>query len=215
MSSKGQMFIILAIVASVTIVLIRLSIGTPEIVEEKRSLEVAVDELEFQNFRKELLNAGSASVNATSNITANSNSFFVFGKDVFSAKASTLEGVIISSVYSNATAGSDVRLNVTVANYLNLQVSNLTLNFTGNGLTYTAGGIEPGFTRETNFTFNTNTNANYTLWVHYATQAGGVTHNITIPAHLGKSKFVGYYDIRLAARSGASSDRFASSFDIP
>jgi hypothetical protein len=209
------MFIILAIAASVTIILIRLSIGTPEIVEEKRSLEVAVDELEFQNFRKELVNAGSMSVNRTSNITANTNSFFVFGKDVFSSKAATLEGVTIGSVYSNAAAGSDVRLNVTVANYLNLQISTLILNFTGNGLTYAASNLEPGFTRETNFTFNTNTNANYTLWVYYATQAGSVTHNITIPADLGKSKFVGYYDIKLATQSGTSSDRFASSFDIP
>lgn len=214
MNSKGQIFIVLAIIAAVTIVLIRISIGTPSLIEQQKSLEASLEESEFNNFKDELVFTAILSANQSKNITNNTLLFFDFGKSVFKNKARDLTGVFIGSVYANATTNTDVRMNVTAANFLNLKIDTLILNFTGNGVEQTFNDIEPGQNIDTNFTFNTNANANYTLWTHYKTSSDSITQNITIFAELGKSNFVGYYDLRLSGSRGEFNDRFTKTIPL-
>lgn len=213
--SKGQMFLIGSIVVVVVMVLIRTAIDVSEILEKKKFLEAGIEKLEFENLRREVPKAAFNAVNFSRNMTNATNSFIAFAENKFERRIVDLDGVSISSAYGTLAASTNIPLNVTVYNFFDVEVSRAVLNLSTNfNSPVTLSDIEPGKTKGAQFTLNLASNQNLTLWAFYETSTEKVVANITIPARIGKEKFVGYFDLRMSSERGDIRDRFFETVDI-
>lgn len=215
-NKKGQMFVILAIIVATVLVLIKNGIDVAEIIENRRALENGLLKLEFENFRGELANSASINLNSSENISSDVIRFADFSKTVFSGKDEELQGIFVGSLYNDISTDTDERINVTVYNFFSFPIDTLNLNFSSNPLSNrTFNGIESGKSVTTNFTFNINSNKNFSLHVYYKNNAeSGRTENVTILAELNKTKFIGFFDIRLESSRLEQRDRFSQTINI-
>lgn len=213
--AKGQMFLIGAIMVVVTLVLIRTSIDVGDVLEKKSFLEAGLEELEFANIRSEVPKSAFNAINYTQNMTNVTNSFVSFAESKLSARSVQLDGVTVNSQYKNLTASSNILMNVTFYNFFDVDVSRAIVNLsTDYGAPITFNDIAPGATRATDFTLNLGSSQNLSLWVFYETSTEKVTANVTIPAEIGKTKFVGYFDLRMNSERGTIRDRFAETVAV-
>ena len=65
---------------------------------------------------------------------------------------------------------------------------------------------------ETNFTFGSQ--GNYSLKVFYNTSHENKTEEIIIPYETGKSKFTGFFDLRLISSRGENRDKFTETVTL-
>ena len=215
-NKKGQMFIVLAIIVVTALILIKNGLNITQVIENKRVLENSLEKLEFENFRGELINAASINVNSSTNITSDLISFIDFSKTIFSGKNEELQGLFVGSIYPNSTQNTDVRINVTVYNFFDFPIQTLNLNFSSNVLSnQTFTDIGPGKTAITNFTFNINANRNFSLHFYYVNNVeSGRTENITVLAEINRTKFIGFYDIRLKGARLEQRDKFQQTVEV-
>ena len=215
-NKKGQMFIIAAITIVTVLVLIKTGLNLTQIIENKRALENNLEKLEFENFRNEIANSISISANSTESISPNVVSFVEFSKTIFGGKNAKLQGIFVGSLYNDAIPNLDERLNITVYNFFDSPLDRINLNFSSNPLSnQTFDNISPGSSVATNFTFNVNTNRNFSLHIYYKNNfESGRTENVTILVELNKTKFVGFFDVRVAGSKTEQRDRFYQTFDI-
>jgi len=210
--AKGQIFLIIGIVTILTLVMLRTSLSLTKIIEEKRHLELELESQQFGNARSETLRAVSIGYDEGSNMTKNAEDFLKFARNSLKANAVDLNGLVVNSYFLNATASVDIKLNVTVLNLLGTELRNLTLTFNSSAVIYTS--IADGSSISTDFTFNTGSNLNSTLSVYYLTSYENKTENITIPIEIGKSKFIGFFDLRLVGSRQEQRDRFSQTYTL-
>ncbi len=216
MSKKGQIFIIMSIVIIIILVVIKTSMNLVQVLENKKEIESSIDRLEFDNIRKEAVRAATSAANSTLNISKNSIGFLDFAKRVSQTKSKSMEGVAILSIFPTVLSSTDTRINVTFANFFDRDVDTLNLNFTANALAnQTYKFLSPGSIIDTNFTFNINSNRNYTLWVFYNTTKESITENISINVEMNRKKFFGYYDLRMFTERLEQRDRFTEEVVLP
>lgn len=213
---KGQMFIIGSLIVVVILILLRTSINVGDVLEKKKFLEVGVEKLEFANLRSEIPKAAFNTINATQDTTNVTNSFIAFAEDKLSARTMRLDGLSINSAYGNLSASTNIPLNVTVFNFFDVDLTNVILNLSTNfAAPVNFSNVEPRGVRSTQFTLNLASSQNLTMWVFYQTSTESVTQNITILADTTrKTKFVGYFDLRMISDRGTIRDRFSETVNV-
>lgn len=212
MRMKGQIFLIIAIITIVTIMMLRVSLDLSKIMENKRYLESGLERQEFQNVKDEIVKSIVISSKNTTAIASSTNSFAKFARGSLVGRTGELNGFFVHSIFPMVTAGTDTRLNVTVLNILGLDVA--TLNLSLNGSSQIFNSVKDGTTVETNFTFTTSSNANYTLTAYYLTAYENKTEEINIPVEIGKSKYVGFFDLRLISERLEQRDKFTKTYTL-
>jgi hypothetical protein len=205
---KGQLFLISGVVVIIVIILLKTSLNLVKILENKHYLEAGLETLEFNNVEDEIIKTIQISYTQKQNISTNVNNFARFAKSCFSAKTVELNGFFVESIYSGSS-----QLNTTVFNFLGSGIIflNLTMNTTPpqSQLFYSMGD---GTAVETNFTFSDQ--GNYSLKVFYNTSYENRTEEIIIPYETGKSKFTGFFDLRLTSSRGEQGDKFTETVDL-
>lgn len=212
---KGQMFVVGAIIIIIIITLIKTSINLADVLEKKRFLESGVGRLEFANLREEAPRAAHNALNYSLNATNVTGSFLAFAESKLAGRAISLDGVLVSAYYLNLSASTGVPLNVTVYNLFDTELSRVALNLsTDFGAPANATDLPAGATFFRNFTVNLASSQNLTLWVFYEHAGERVVQNVTVPAVIGKTKYVGYYDLRMSDDRGDIRDRFVDVLDV-
>jgi hypothetical protein len=209
---KGQIYLILAVIIIITLVLLKTNLNLSKVIENKRYLESRLDRLEFQNVRREMIKTIQLNYNQTQNITNNLINFMKFAKSSFSARTIELSGVLVLAQFPTVAAGVNTELNVTVFNSLGLPMQQLNISFDGSSTNRT--DIADMQTISTSFTFSTSSSINYTLSIYYQTAEENVTASVTVPVEIGKSKFIGYFDLRLETANLKQKDRFTETVTL-
>jgi hypothetical protein len=203
---KGQFFIISGLVVVVVLLLIKSSLNLSQLIENKRFLESSLEKKEFSNIRDELVNTVELSYNK--NETENVENYIVYVRNRLESRAIDLKGIAVEASFKNVTDGSDTGLNVTAFNFLGETISSLKLTFSYDGSSQTFSNVADNTSRKKDFTFNTPSDVNYTLSINYITTAESKQYAIQIPIEIGKSKFIGFFDLRMTGL-GENRDEFS------
>lgn len=209
---KGQIFLIIAIITIVALMMLRISLDLNKIMENKRYLESGLERQEFQNMEDEIVKSIVISSKNTTAIASNTNDFAKFARGSLTSRGEELNGFLVHSIFPTVVAGTDTRLNVTVLNILGTEI--VTLNLSLNSSSQMFYSIPDSGSVETNFTFTTSSNANYTLTAYYLTAYENKTEEINIPAEIGKSKYVGFFDLRLISSRLEQRDRLTKTYTL-
>lgn len=217
MKNKGQMFLIMSMIIIVTLMVLKSSMDLPKIMETKRYMEMGLERKEFNNIKDELTRTIEFSYYQSSDIAANVKKFISFARNHLKARTVVLKGIAVESIFPTVAAGVDTRMNVTVFNFFDSKINSLNLSFIDsttllNDQTFTS--ISDGQTIETNFTINTNADKNYTLSAFYLLPSENKTEEISIPAKIGKSTYVGFFDIRFVSERLEQRDRITLTYDL-
>lgn len=202
---KGQIFLILAVIIITTVTLLKTSLNAASILETKQYLESGYERTEFQNVRDEVVKVIQISYNQT-NMTENLNDFVKFSRDSFNSRAMDLNGIFVETIHPTIAEATDTTMNVTVYNFLGSSLKYLNLSLNGTEKTYT--DINDDRILKTNFNINAPYSQNYTLWIFYNTSTTNSSESFTIPIEIGKSKFVGFFDLRLVSSRSENRDKF-------
>lgn len=206
---KGQAYLILAILITATLVILRLSLSESSILQNNQQLQANLDSLELKNMEKgirQALTIGYTMPNRSSNV----NTFIDFVRSSESARGNTLSGLSIQSTYPNVTGGSNATMNTSIYNFLGASISNLTLTWSYDNSSQIFTNLTDNTTQSTTFTFNTNSNVNYTLSAYYTVSNITTSRNITIPVTIGTSKFAGFYTLTLSTSQSTPVDEFTN-----
>lgn len=217
--SKGQVFLIGAIVVVIALVLIKTSINVADVLEKKKFLEAGLEKTEFSNIRSEVTKAAYNAINYTGNMTNVTNSFIAFSENKLSARTIQLDGVSVDATYGNLSASTNVPLNVTVYNFFDIALPQVVLNLSTNyNSPVTFNNLGPGQTASTQFTLNLASSQNITLMLYYQTPTSpteNVVSNVTFLADVNrKTKFVDYFDLRYIDSRGELRDRFFDTVNV-
>lgn len=206
--SKGQLFILTSIIVIIVLVLLKTSLSLVKVLENKRYLEAGLETLELRNIEDEVFKAIQIGYLQKENITGNVNNFTSFVRSSLSTRMIDLNGIFVESIYSNSS-----QLNTTVLNLLGKQIGflNLTLNCS-TPQSQTFSSLDDGMIVKTNFTFDSY--GNYRLRLFYNTSSENKTEDIIISYENGKSKFVGFFDIRFLSSRGDYRDKFTETVDV-
>lgn len=212
---KGQMFMIGAIIIIAALVLIKTSIDVGDILEKKKFLESGMERLEFANMRYEAPKAAYNSLNASVNMTNATNGFIAYAEGKMAGRTVQLDGATITAYYPNITSGTNSPINVTFYNFFDADASRVIVNLSNNyNLPQNFSDVPAGQTRSFAFNVNTASSTNMSLWVFYEVGGERVTENITIPVDLVKTRFVGYFDLRMTDDRGTLRDRFVETVNV-
>lgn len=213
MGMKGQLFIITAIVVIVALFLIKSTMNLTDLIERKRYLEIGLERQELLNIKDEALNVITYSYKK--NETTNIKTYLDYIFSNLAARSTELTGLEVESSYPTVVSGVETRLNVTIYNFLGKTISTLNISFSSD---YSANKsfstIPDGTYINTSFVFTTATTTNYTLIVYYQTTIENKTYNIKIPAEIGKSKFIGFFDLRMKTLRSENSDEVTRAIDL-
>lgn len=209
---KGQFFLISAIVVVVVLFFIKSSLNLAQIIENRRYLEVGLERREFSNIRNELINTIELSYNK--NETANIEGYVVYIRQRLKSRAVELNGIAVESIFRNVTSGSATGLNITVMNFLGMNIQTLNLTFSYDGSSQVFSNVADNSSVRNDFTFTTSSNVNYTLTVNYTTSAESKRYSIQIPVEMGESKFIGFFDLRMKSLRSENSDQFSEIVEI-
>jgi len=206
---KGQIFLIISIIVALFLILLRNGLNLVTILQNQQTLEENMDRLTFDNIRAEFPNAVSISFNDSINMTNNTINFTRFVQLVEYGNGLTFNAFLIQTAHPNVTASTDIVLNVSAFNLLGETISFLNITF-GNvtpAPEQTYSNVVDNTTLYTSFTFNTPSNANYTMYVSWNTTTRNSTYSFTIPVEIGKSKYVGLFDIQLQGKRSTHRDQ--------
>lgn len=209
------MFMIGAIIIITALVLIKTSIDVSDILEKKKFLESGVERLEFANLRYEVPKAAYNSLNSSVNMTNATNGFIAYAESKMAGRLVQLDGASVTVYYPNITASTNSPVNVTFYNFFDRDASRVIMNFSSNyNLPQNFSNVPAGQTRSFNFTVNTASSTNMSLWVFYEVGSDRVTENITVPIDLVKTRFVGFFDLRMTDDRGSLRDRFYETVNV-
>jgi hypothetical protein len=203
--SKGQIFLMIAVVVILTLILLRTSMSLVNILEGKRHLEMSLEAQQFDNLRSEMLNSVSTGYNSSLAMTENAEEFAGFARTYFKSNSEDLGCLMMFSSYPKPAASQVTDLNLTVANFLGSDISNLTAEFNSEEASFAS--VPEGSVTMANFTFNTAISRNYTLTVSYQTSGGNEVVQMEIPVEIGKGRIAGLFDIRLSSSGQEQRDK--------
>jgi len=212
---KGQIYLIIAIIVITVMFTLKSSLDTTKLLESKRHLEMSLEREQFENIKNEIYNTVSFSTNQSQNINTNLDNFVKYTRLKLRGRTYDLNGLLVKTVYPSPSSGVDTRINVSVLNFLGKEIRTLNLSFSyAPGANQTFSSVRDEAVLDSNFTFNTVSDVNYTLTVFYLTQTEAVTEVITIPVNLGKSKYVLFTDIRLKSNIEEIRDKYRDVFQL-
>jgi hypothetical protein len=205
---KGQFFLISGLIIIVVLLLIKSSLNLAQIIESKRYLEIGLERKEFSNIRDGLVETVELSYNK--NETNNVEKYIVYVRQRLKARTTDLNGLAVGSSFKKVVSGSDTGLNVTVFNFLDETIQSLNLTFYSDPpQSQIFSNVADNSSVKKDFTFSTTSDVNYTLIVNYTTSTESKQYSIQIPAEIGKSKFIGFFDLRMISLRGENRDEFS------
>ena len=210
--TKGQVFIILALIIVTVLVMIKVSLNLSKIIENKRYIEAGLDHMEFVNIRNEFSKIVQIAYSQPSNISTQLHDLTRFTRQVMNSRAIDFKNILVETTYPTITAGSPNIVNITILNGLNTQIQTMNVTFNSSQQIFT--NIADLSTIIANFTITPSSNANYTLSIFYNTSYENSTEIITIPVEIGKSKFIGFFDIHTIANRGEFRDKFTETYTL-
>jgi hypothetical protein len=210
--NKGQVFIILALIIVTVLVMIKVSLNLSNIMENKRYIEAGLDHMEFVNICNEFSKTVQIAYSEPSNISTQLNDFTRFTRQVMSSRAIDFKNILVETTYPTITAGSPIIVSITILNGLATQIQTMNVTFDSSQQIFT--NIGDLSTIIANFTITPSSNANYTLSIFYITSYENSTEIITIPVEIGKSKFIGFFDIHTITDRGEFRDKFTETYTL-
>lgn len=197
---KGQIFLIAAVVIASSFMILKVASTTPSITEERRRIEVLLENYIFDNIVNELQNSVRYSTAVPQNITMNVHDFMNFTRTKASEHLMTVQMLFISAT-ANATASM---LNVSVVNSLGQSADvNLTLG------SYSAASTIADYGRwDTNFTITPGTS--YTLTAVY----NGTARNMSIRTKKNKDVFNYMFDTSMVGDNSVHKSLVEGNFNI-
>jgi hypothetical protein len=206
------MFIILALIIVTVLVMIKVSLNLSKIIENKRYIEAGLDHMEFLNIRNEFSKIVQITYSQPSNISTQLHEFTRFTRQVMSSRAIDFKNILVETTYPTITAGSSAIVNISILNGLTTQIQSLNITFGSSQQIF--ANMADLSTIATNFTITPSSNTNYTLSVFYNTSYENSTETITIPVEIGKSKFIGFFDIQIITNRGEFRDKFTEAYTL-
>lgn len=190
---KGQTFIILSTILILIIFLVG-RLNPTEIGVER----IRKEEIGFDNLKEEILRTLQISFGNYSNMSRNVNNFAKFLRKSFTRESMEFDSFFVEIFYPKVFAGTRTELKVTVLNLLRSELRVLNLTFSYDNSFKEFYSVEDESVVETNFSFSTSSNVNYTLTLFYQTSYENRTKGISIPVEVGKSKFIGFFYLKLS-----------------
>lgn len=207
------MFLIIGIVVITIMVMLKTSLSLGKQIENKRYLEQGLEREQFKNIKREVINAVDIAYFNSSNMTRNAEDFLRFVRRSMKATTVDFNALVVESIFPNVTADVETMLNVTALNLLGVEIRNLTLTFNSSARSFLSR--EDGAIIETDFRFNTSSDFNSSLTIFYLTAYENRTENVSIPIEIGKSKFIGFFDLRLVTSGQEQRDSFTKTYTLP
>lgn len=181
-SSKGQMFIVAAVLILVGMVLLFNMVGTPAINEEKKFQETRLLSRNLENIINEMkFAAGLATLSSTPNTTAYFSQFSSYIRDETDGR------ILYVSVFFNSTAQ---QYSVEVGNYLGQSV-NTTINVTNSVPSGSNVLLQDGTSATKSFSSSGPVNITLT----YKDGSADVEERVQIPS--GNNFALGFFDVTL------------------
>lgn len=196
---KGQMFLIGAVILVSILFLIRISIRTPTIIEERKVLELTFEEKIFENVENELKKSARYSADDKANITTNVFDFGNFTKDKMNEHGLTFEFLFVGSLANKTTQ----TINISLVNLLGEPI-NASLNLNGT----TNNSIVSDSQRWDSFFLYT-PGLTYVLTVSYNNT---YSENVTIKTKANKDVFVGFFDISLKSSDATHKSKSSETY---
>jgi hypothetical protein len=196
---KGQMFLLAAIIIVTALFIIRISIKTPNIIEETKALELTFEKNIFDNLQTEFKDVARYSSNYKLNITGNVFDFGNFTRDKMVEHGLTSEFLFVGSLANT----SNSIMNVSLVNLLR-QTINASLNL--NGTVKTNTDID-GQKWDTYFSFTPG--STYVLTISYNNT---YSENVTIKTKVDKDVFVGFFDLTLESSDATYKNKFSETY---
>lgn len=212
MSSKGQMFLILAAIILSSLVAVIYAVNTGQFLYTKKQLEAEYEKTFYLTLKKELVK--SVEINSQqSNVTDSLKNFTSFTRDRLYGKGLQLKLFSSQSIFRNVTANMNTTMNVSILNMLGETISDLYLIFSYDNSSYMVNSLVDNSTYYTNFTFNTSSDRNYTLNISYTATTSRV-YNVTIPVVVGEGKIVSLFDFQLESAVASYREEFVENYRL-
>lgn len=203
--SKGQVFLIAAVLFIVILIILRNSVNVEEIEQRQRRAESSFQNKFFKNTVDELQKSIEISYNQPNNITNHVFGFANFTRKKMDERLFGFEFLYVDTV--SPTSGT--KLNVSVINLLNETINvNLTLNSTPSQ-SISQDNL-PDYGRF-DTSFNIIQGENYKLTINYLNRQ----ENMIIETENGKSIYTAFFDITLTGTETTYKDKFQKSYTLP
>lgn len=212
MSSKGQMFLILAAIIFSSLVAVVLAVNTNQFSYTKKQLETEYEKAFYLALKKEL--AKTIEINSQqTNVTDSLKNFASFTRDRLYSKSLQFKLFSSQSIFRNVTVNANTTMNVSILNTLGETISSLYLIFSYDNSSQTVSSLADNSTYYANFTFNTASDINYTLNISYTATTSRV-YNMTIPVVVGEGKIVSLFDFQLEAAIASYREEFVENYRL-
>jgi hypothetical protein len=206
MRSKGQAFLITATILIIMLVLLKVGINLPDILENEKDLKTRFEKEFFSNIADELVNVIDISYHQSNNITNNVFDFGNFTRKEMTERLQTFKFLFVG-IITPVSSGND-KMNVTVVNLLNKPI-NATLQLNGFvPINYSEMVDSSSWTT----TYSITQGQQYTLIVGYN---GTYSENVTIETKVNKGVYTGFFDITLVGSETTYKDKFQKSYTLP
>jgi hypothetical protein len=200
------MFLILAAIIVVILVLLKISVNLPDILQRERELKARFEEEFFMNVVDELVKVVEISYYQSSNITNNVFDFGNFTRKKMTERLQSFEFLFVGSI-TPASEGQ-ATMNVTVVNLLNKPI-NATLQLNGS---VPVNNSEMEDSSSWTVSYSITQGETHILTVGYN---GTYSENVTIETKVGKSVYVGFFDVTLTGTETTYKDKFQKSYTLP
>lgn len=212
MSSKGQMFLILATIIFSSLVAIVLAVNTNQFSYTKKQLETEYEKAFYLALKKELAKAIEINSQQT-NVTDSLKNFASFTRDRVYSKSLQFKLFSSQAIFKNVTANANVTMNVSILNMLGETMSSLYMIFSYDNSSQTVSSLADNSTYYTQFIFNTSSDRNYTLNISYTATTSRI-YNVTIPVVVGEGKIVSLFDFQLEAAIASYREEFVENYRL-
>jgi len=213
--SKGQMFLIAAVVIVASLVIIKFNMGSPAAKKEKEVLEVTFEHDIFENIVNEFNSTLIFSYYEPQNITRNVFDFANFTERKMMEHSANFRFLYVG-IISNKTID---RMNVSLINMLDSTIdANFTLVNQSDAQTQsdTQSSIVNYERWDTNFSINPQ--STYDLLLIYNRTSGdastAITENITVKTKKNKDVYVGFFYVSLQSQDATHMGKYQKTITI-
>ena len=207
--SKGQMFLIAAVVIVASLVIIKFNTSGPSAKKERESLEVRFENDIFENIVNELNNTLRFSYYDPHNITRNVFDFANFTERKMAEHSMSFRFLYIGIISNKTTSVMNVSL-------VNMLDSTIDANFTVSAQSKTRSNIINYERWDTNFTITPGTQ--YELIFKYNSTTGdastSTTESITVKTKTSKDVYIGFFHIELESQDATHMEKYQKTISI-
>ena len=204
LKNKGQMFLISSIIIIVILVILKVSVNLPNVIEEKKEFESRFEKEFFTNIENNLQRVTEISYHQPENITTNVFDFANFTRKTMNERLSTFNFLYVDAI----TSYSESKMNVTVINLLNKPINvSLVLNDSQYDTMDNINDVSSWITN-----FNINPGDDYILTIFYDNQFEG---NLTVLTKMAKNTYSGFFDVTLIGSEETYKNKFQNSYTLP